>query len=153
MPETMLQYIQHFLLLWFFISSPPAWAGICRIVWPTARCPAAPFHAAAHPGRRSGCRVLRQRYHYHPVFQGSLPPPPHSGDAAHTFPSPVMVPCFNLIKVLPPTSLQANISPRSFPSITCINVPDILCPYILIFRSGKYKKIPEPLLSMFIARI
>lgn len=31
--------------------------------------PAAPFHATAIPGRRSGCRVLRQRYHYHPDFK------------------------------------------------------------------------------------
>lgn len=31
--------------------------------------PAAPFHATAIPGRRPGCRVLRQRYHYHPDFR------------------------------------------------------------------------------------
>lgn len=68
-----------------------------------------------------------------PGFQGSLPTLPHAGDAAHIFPSPVTVPCFNPIKVLPPTSLPANIFPRSSPLITCIDVPDILCPYILIF--------------------
>lgn len=32
-------------------------------------------------------------------------------------------------------SLQTNISSRSSPLITCIDVPDILCPYILIFIS------------------
>ena len=79
--------------------------------------PAAPFHATAIPGRRPGCRVLRQRYHYHPDFQGSLPTLPHAGNAAHIFPSSVTIPRSTCVKVLPHTSLQANISPRSSPLI------------------------------------
>lgn len=104
-----------------------------RTVWLTAPCPIAPSHATTHPGRRSGCRGLRQWYHYHPVFQGSLPPLPHAGDAAPIFPSSIMIPWLNPRKVLPLTSLRANISPRSSPLITLSGVPNVLCPYILIF--------------------
>ena len=108
----------HNALSWIFIFSPPVWDGICKDR--PARLPeypAAPFHATAIPGRRSGCRVLRQRYHYHPELQGSLPTLPHAGNAAHIFPSSVTIPRSTCIKVLPLTLKQANISPRSSPLI------------------------------------
>ena len=82
-----------------------------------AQYPTAPFPAAAYPERYSGYRVLRQSYHYHPVFQDSPPMLPHVRDAAHIFPSSVTIPRSTCVKVLPHTSLQANISPRSSPLI------------------------------------
>ena len=103
---------------WVFRQSPPVWDGICRDrpAW-LPEYPAAPFHAIAIPGRRSGCRVLWQRYHYQPDPQGSLPTLPHAGNAAHIFPSPVTVSRPTCIKVLPRTLKRANISPRSSPLI------------------------------------
>lgn len=38
---------------------------------------------------------------------------------------------------------QTNISPRSSPLITCIGVPDVLYPYILIFSSGQTLKVAK----------
>ena len=90
-----------------------------------AQYPTAPFPAAAYPERYSGYRVLRQRYHYHPVFQDSPPMLPHAGNAAHIFPSSVTIPCSTCIKALPLILKQANISPRSSPLITFIDVPDV----------------------------
>lgn len=52
-----------------------------------------------------------------PGFQDSLPALPHAGNAAHIFPSSVTIPRSTCVKVLPHTSLQANISPRSSPLI------------------------------------
>lgn len=100
--------------------------------------PAAPFHATATPGRRSGCRVLRQRYHYHPDFK----------TACQRCPMPGMPLIFFLLllrSLVPPASkschilLSRQIFLREALPSSSSNVPDVLCPYILIFRSGRYK--------------
>ena len=98
--------------------------------------PAAPFHATAIPGRRPGCRVLRQRYHYHPDFK----------TACQRCPMPGMPLIFFLLllrSLVPPASkschilLSRQIFLREALPSSSSNVPDVLFPYILIFRSGR----------------
>lgn len=131
MPDIMLQSPP----AWFFIFPPPVWDGICR----TARhgclntlqppftpqlspdaAPAAVFSgrgiiitrisgqdATAAPCR--GCRSYFSFFYY--------------DSSSYLYKSTAT--CFP----------QTNISPRSSPLITYKSVPNVLCPYILIFSS------------------
>ena len=131
-------YIQHTPPAMFFhFLSPGVGRNMQdRPAW-LPEYPAAPFHATAIPGRRSGCRVLRQRYHYHPDFKAACQRCPMPG-------MPLM-PFLLLLRFLVPSALwrrhppwpQTGISPRSSPLITLSGAPNVLCPYILIFRSGR----------------
>lgn len=126
-------------LAWFFISSPPAWAGICRtarqgclipysslsrcnIPRTPLRLPESPAEVSLSPGfseQNAAAAPCRECRSYFPFF--------YYDSSSYLYKSTAT--CFP----------QTNTSPRSSPLITCISVPDVLCPYILIFHSGRHK--------------
>lgn len=135
MPDTMLHIRTAYHPARFFISSPPVWAGICRTARQGCLIPYSPLSRCNIPRTPLRLPCSPAEVSLSPGFQGRMPPLPHAGDAAPIFPSSVTIPWFNPRKALPLTSLRANISPRSSPLITYKSVPNVLCPYILIFSS------------------
>ena len=139
MPDTMLHIRTAYHLAWFFIFPPPVWVGICRTARQgclipyssLSRCniPRTPLRLPCSPAEVSlSSRFSRQNATAAPC-RGC-----RSYFSFFCYDS-----SFYLYKSTATCFPQTNISPRSSPLITCISVPDVLCPYILIFRSRQIK--------------
>ena len=135
MPDTMLHIRTAYHPARFFISSPPVWAGICRTARQGCLIPYSPLSRCNIPRTPLRLPCSPAEVSLSPGFQGRMPPLPHAGDAAHIFPSSITIPRLTCTKALSTCFPQTNISPRSSPLITYKSVPNVLCPYILIFSS------------------
>ena len=102
MPDAILCIQTAYHLAWFFIFSPPAWAGICRTARQGCLIPYSPLSRCNIPRTPLRLPCSPAEVSLSPGFQGRMPPLPHAGDAAHIFPSSITIPRLTCTKALPP---------------------------------------------------